>query len=150
VRIVDTYRRGPGGSEKLIGSLRLVFALVLAVAAVAGCGDGGGGSPPAQAGKTVPRLTVQVSVLESDIAEYCAIRNSGGASAADEEKAAADVRELIRLARRAPDRRLGSDARPTVRDALAEVFSVLSSDCRDSPLQRQVSQELKASRYHGR
>ena len=87
---------------------------------------------------------MQVSVLESDIAEYCETRNSGSASAADEEKAAADVRELIRLARRAPDRRLGSGAKPTVRDALAEVSIVLSSDCRDSPLQRRVDRALAA------
>ena len=89
---------------------------------------------------------MQVSVLESDIAEYCETRNSGSASADDDEKAAADVRELIRLARRDPGARLGSGARPTVRDALAEVFSVLSSDCRDSPLQRRVARALKALR----
>jgi hypothetical protein len=89
-------------------------------------------------------LTVQVSVLESDISEYCETRNSGSASAADDDKAAADVRELIRLARRDPDARLGSDARPTVRDALAEVSVVLSSDCRDSPLQRPVDRALRA------
>ncbi len=89
---------------------------------------------------------MQVSVLESDIAEYCESRNSGSTSAADDDKAAADVRELIRLARRDPDRRLGSGARPTVRDALAEVWVVLSSDCRDSPLQRPVDRALEALR----
>jgi hypothetical protein len=95
-------------------------------------------------------LTVQVSVLESDIAEYCETRNSGSASAADEDKAAADVRELIRLARRDPGARLGSGARPTVRDALAEVLVVLDSDCRDSPLRRPVSRALEALRDRGR
>ena len=35
---------------------------------------------------------MQVSVLESDIAEYCESRNSGSTSAADDDEAAADVR----------------------------------------------------------
>ena len=69
-----------------------------------GCGDDGGGSQPTRADEPVPRLTVQVSVLESDIAEYCESRNSGSASAADDDEAARDVRELIRLARKTPRR----------------------------------------------
>ena len=40
---------------------------------------------------TVPQLTVRVAELETGIAEYCEERNSGSASAADEEKAADDV-----------------------------------------------------------
>jgi hypothetical protein len=81
-------------------------------------------------------VTVQVSVLEADIAEYCESRNSGSTSAADDDKAAMDVRELIRLARREPD----------ARDALAGVSVVLSTDCRDSPLQRRVNRALEALR----
>jgi hypothetical protein len=113
-----------------------LFALLLAVLAVTGCGDDGSGSQPTTADKPVPRLTVQVSVLETDIAEYCESRNSGSASSADDEEAARDVRELIRLARRERG----------VRDALAEVSVVLSTDCRDSPLQRRVDRALEALR----
>jgi outer membrane murein-binding lipoprotein Lpp len=146
VRIIGIRRRGLIRPPKLIGSLRLLFALVLATLAVTGCGDEGDGAQPTAADKPVPRLTVQVSVLESDIAEYCETRNSGSASSADDDKAADDVRELIRLARRDPNARLGSGARPTVRDALAEAYIVLSSDCRESPLQRRVDHALKALR----
>lgn len=85
-------------------------------------------------------------MLASDISQYCESRNSGSTSAADDDKAAADVRELIRLARRDPGRRLGSDPRPTVRDALAEVAVVLDSDCRESPLRRRVDHALEALR----
>jgi hypothetical protein len=146
VRIIGIWGRGPRQSPKLIAPLRLLaFApvlVVLATPAITGCGDEGGGAPPTRTGETVPRLTVKVSELETGIAEYCEDRNSGSASAADEARAARDVRELIRLARRDPDARLGSGARPTVRDALAEVSIVLSSDCRDSPLKRRVDRAL--------
>ena len=99
-----------------------------------GCG---GSDPPAPtpAGTTVPRLTVRVAELETGITEYCEERNSGSASAADEEKATDDVQELIRLAR---------TGRPIVRDALAEVSIVLTNDCSGSVLQRRVDRALAA------
>lgn len=99
-------------------------------------GCGGSGPPaPTPAGTTVPQLTVRVAELETDITEYCEQRNSGSASAADEEQAADDVQELIHLARR---------GRPMVRDALAEVSIVLRTDCSGSALQRRVDRALAA------
>ena len=80
------------------------------------------------------QLTVRIAELETGIAEYCEERNSGSASAADEEKAADDVRELIRLAR---------TGRSAVRDALAGVSIVLRTDCADSVLRRRVDRALR-------
>ena len=117
---------------------------MLVTLVVTGCGDEGGGSPTTRAATTVPKLTVQVSKLATAISEYCEDRNTGSASSADKEKAARDVQELIRLARRNPDRRLGSGAKPRVRDALAEVSIVLTSDCRGSSLKRRVDRALDA------
>jgi len=99
-----------------------------------GCGDSGPPAPP-PAETSVPQLTVRVAELETDLVEYCEKRNSGSASAADEEKAADDVQELIHLARR---------GRPMVREALAEVSIVLRTDCSGSVLQRRVDRALAA------
>ena len=81
----------------------------------------------------MPQLTVRVAELETGIAEYCEERNSGSASAADEARAADDVRELIHLTR---------TGRPAARDALAEVSIVLRTDCSDSVLRRRVDRAL--------
>ena len=133
MRVIGIFRRGLGLPLKLIATLRLLFPLV--TFAVMGCGGEGGGPPaPTPATTTVPQLTVRVAELETGIAEYCEEKNSGSASAADEEKAADDVRELIRLAR---------TGRPVVRDALAEISIVLRSDCPGSVLGRRVDRALR-------
>jgi hypothetical protein len=82
----------------------------------------------------VSQLTVRIAELQTGIAEYCEERNSGSASAADEEKAADDVRELVRLAR---------TGRSAARDALAEVSIVLRTDCANSVLRRRVDRALR-------
>jgi hypothetical protein len=151
VRTIGIYTAGPGRPLKLIARLRLVAALVLAVAAAAmavagtGCGDAEENSaPPAPADEPVPRLTVRVAALETRITEYCETRSSGAASAADDDRAADDVGELIRIARRDPGASIGGGTERTVGDALAGVATVLRSDCRDSPLQRPVERALDA------
>jgi hypothetical protein len=129
--VIGICRRGLGPPLKLIATLRLLFPLV--TFAVLGCG---GNDPPATttAGTTVSQLTVRIAELQTGIAEYCEERNSGSASAADEEKAADDVRELVRLAR---------TGRSAARDALAEVSIVLRTDCANSVLRRRVDRALR-------
>ena len=144
MRIIGICGRGPGQSLKVIASLRLLSALALAALAVTGCGDEDGGSPPTRTATAVSRLTVQVSELETAIAEYCEERNSGSASAVEEDKAAGDVQELIGLARRYPDEKLGSEATPTARDALGDVLTVLRADCRNPALEQRVDRALDA------
>jgi len=107
---------------------------------VAGCGDGGSSSrsvetiPAAKLPASQP--AIEVSQLETGIAEYCEDRSSGSASRADGRIAAAEVRRLVALARRHPQSKL-------VHDALANTFTVLQDDCADSPLRRPVRRALR-------
>jgi hypothetical protein len=107
--------------------------------AVAGCGGRDSASRSVQtipaANQPASQLAVEVSQLETGIAEYCEDRSSGSASRADGRIAAAEVRRLIALARRNPHRKL-------TRDALANTYTVLKDDCADSPLQRPVDRAL--------
>ena len=124
----------PGRPWKLI-------ALALLVAC-AGCGGDGSGSPATTTNQRVSPLTARVTELSGRIAEYCEVRNSGSATAADRAAAVADVRALIALARKDPDATLGSAV--TVRDALAQTAVVINADCRDPRLERRVKRALTA------
>jgi hypothetical protein len=119
-------------------------ACVLVALAVTGCGDDPKDAPATDTGTTPSKLAVRVAELETGITEYCEITSSGRVTAAQREQAVADVRELIALTRRDPDAMVNSTA--TVRDALVEVSTVLSADCRDPRLQRRVDRALDSLR----
>lgn len=119
-------------------------AALTAVAVAAGCGDDGGDSPPTRADRPPSKLTVRVAELQGSIAAYCENFSSRSPSAGEEARARADVKALIGLARRAPDRKLDAEPSRTVRDALADVAIVLRTDCARSPLRRRVDRALAA------
>ena len=107
------------------------------VLAVAGCGDGDGGEPaPARTAEPVSPLVTRIAELETTVGEYCEIRSSGSATAADRARAVAATDALIRLARR----------RAVARDALERTSVVIDVDCRDPALQRRVNRALDALR----
>lgn len=122
---------------------RWALGVVMATLAIGGCGDdpGTGDGTVTLPTETATPLAVQVSEIETRIAEYCEKRSSGSVSGADDDQAAADVRTMIRLARRDPGAEVGSNA--TARGALANVGTLLDPDC-NPPLQRRVNRALDA------
>ena len=101
--------------------------------AVAGCGDEDGGAPPARTAEPASPLVTRIAELEATIGEYCEIRSSRSATAADRARAVAATDALIRLARR----------RAAARDALERTSVVIGVDCRDPALQRRVDRALQ-------
>ena len=128
MRVMGMYRSRPGRRCKLI-ALAIVFA-------VAGCGDEDAGTPPARTAPPASPLVTRIAELETTVAEYCEIRSSGSATAADRARAVAAAEALIGLARR----------RAAARTALAETSVVIEVDCRDPALQRQVDRALRRLR----
>ena len=110
--------------------------------AVAGCGGDDGGNPPAptappaQTAPPASALETRIAELETTVAEYCEIRSSRSATAADRARAVAAADALISLARR----------RAAARTALEETSVVIKADCRDPALQRRVDRALRALR----
>jgi hypothetical protein len=119
------YRTRLDRRSKLI-ALAVLFA-------VAGCGDEDGAAPPARTAPPASPAVARIAELETRIAEYCEIRSSGSATAADRARAVAATDALIRLARR----------RAAARDALERASVVIEVDCRDPALQRRVDRALR-------
>ena len=107
--------------------------------AVVGCGDDDGGAPPVGTAPAASPLVTQIADLETQIAEYCEIRSSGSATAADRARAVTAADALIRLARR----------RAAGRAALERASIVIEADCRDPGLARRVDRALEALRRRG-